>query len=214
MTTVPSAQQINEILDSEDRGPVLMGSVARYVRERVQLQEACDAHANGAQIPVEQMTARTPCNGCTACCRGLTIDLDPRESADGLNCETLANGTRRLRKNPDGSCVHLVDGSCTVYAFRPLTCRVFDCRDNAVTSCVTLAQSVPITEAILRWRPELKTPEDCETFARIHDKARELHRREPTLHALQLAARVVRSDMNGERSRSSESTDVGLLLWI
>jgi len=214
MTTVPSAQQIDEMLDRENRGPVPMGSVARYVRERAKLQKACAAHANGEQVPMEQMTARTPCNGCTACCRGLTVDLDPRESGDGLDYETLTSGKRRLRKNLDGSCVHLVDGRCTVYAIRPLTCRVFDCRDNAVTSCVTLAQAIPITEAILRWRPEFKTLEDRETFARLHEKARELHRREPTLHALELAARVVRSDRNDDRTKSGGGADVGLLLWI
>jgi hypothetical protein len=91
---------------------------------------------------------------------------------------------------------------------------VFDCRDNAVTSCVTLAQERPLTEAILRWRPELKTYEDRETFARFHGQVRELHRREPALHALELAARVVKSDMKIDCSQDGGGADVGLLLWI
>ncbi|MDE2450933.1 MAG: YkgJ family cysteine cluster protein [Gammaproteobacteria bacterium] len=211
MATVPSAQQINETLDRENRGPWPTGSVARLVRERVKLQKACQAYSNGAEIPMEQMTSHPPCNGCTACCRGLNVDLHPRESGAGLDYETLADGTRRLRRNPDDSCVHLVDGRCAVYPIRPQTCRVFDCRDNALTSCVTLAQERPLTEAILRWRPELKTYEDREIFARLHGQVRELHRRQPALHALELAARVVKDDVKTDFLK--DAADVGLLLW-
>lgn len=214
MSTVPSTQQINEMLDRENRGPAPMGSVARYVRERVKLRKACDAYSNGAQVPLEKMTSHPPCNGCTGCCRGLNVDLHPRESGEGLDYETLSDGTRRLRRNPDESCVHLVDGRCTVYAIRPQTCRVFDCRDNAVTSCVTLAQERQLTEAIMRWRPEFKTYEDREIFTRLHEKARELHLREPALHALELAARAVKSDTKADSSKDSGSADAGLLLWI
>jgi Fe-S-cluster containining protein len=173
-----------------------MGSVARYVRERLELRKVFAAYNGGADVPLEKLSSRTPCNGCTACCRGLNVALHVRESGEGLKYDTLPDGTRRLRRNPDGSCVHLVGGNCEVYATRPLTCRIFDCRDNAVTSCASPDQEQPLTEAIMRWRPEFKTFADRELFTRLHQEVLELHRREPGLHALELAANVVKSDLS------------------
>jgi Fe-S-cluster containining protein len=37
-------------------------------------------------------------------------------------------GTWVLDKKPDGSCVKLIDGKCSIYSDRPSICRFFDCR--------------------------------------------------------------------------------------
>lgn len=80
------------------------------------------------------MTAEVPCDGCTACCRGpgrrplrLHRDtyIDPRWRT------YTENGEVYLQHTLDGSCVHLdwTEGKCAIHAYRPETCRVFDCRE-------------------------------------------------------------------------------------
>lgn len=142
---------------------VAMGTVARYVRERVKLGKALVRYERGEAISAADLTARVPCSGCTACCRsGLNVDLLARETGAGLDFE-LVNGTRRLRQNADGSCVHLVEGSCAVYADRPLGCRMFDCRELAVARLAPRNHPL-IVEAVARWQLELRSADDRDAF--------------------------------------------------
>jgi hypothetical protein len=50
------------------------------------------------------------------------LDTEPDPERGGL----------RLRKRPDGGCIHLGPDGCTVYENRPAACRGFDCRAFAV----------------------------------------------------------------------------------
>ncbi len=55
-----------------------------------------------------------PCGTCTACCSaGYAIAMD-----DGTT----------LKPRADGTCPKLIDGACSIYEDRPLTCRRYDCR--------------------------------------------------------------------------------------
>jgi hypothetical protein len=85
--------------------------------------------------------APVPCNGCTACCFK-RVDIDPaKERPDSLRHLDLVpnpvaaegrEGPMMLRQRADGGCVHLGPKGCTVRNYRPLACRIYDCRFTAV----------------------------------------------------------------------------------
>ena len=77
-----------------------------------------------------------PCNGCTLCCRGDVITLHPERGDDPASYDTQkltipGSGIEVdiLKKGPDGNCIYLGEGGCTIYERRPAICRTFDCRD-------------------------------------------------------------------------------------
>lgn len=84
-----------------------------------------------------------PCNGCTACCRGEAIELHPEMGDDVASYDTMvveigapgipSRKATVLRLNPDGSCVYLGEGGCTIHDRAPQICRVFDCRRFAMS---------------------------------------------------------------------------------
>jgi len=81
-------------------------------------------------------TAVVECGSCTLCCREpQRVELTPDELASRL----LRHDGRYLRRHPNGSCTHLVDGRCEVYDSRPRACRTFDCRALAVAMCKALS---------------------------------------------------------------------------
>ena len=72
----------------------------------------------------------TPCNGCTACCRGDTIELYSEYGDDPATYQTEMGSSSRpiLAKKPGTTdCVYLGDGGCTIHDRAPAMCRVFDC---------------------------------------------------------------------------------------
>jgi len=81
--------------------------------------------------------AVVPCNGCTACCRGEVIELHPEQGDDVSAYETmqvrlLGRDMTVLKLLPDGACVYLGEGGCTIHDRAPVICRVFDCRRFAM----------------------------------------------------------------------------------
>lgn len=71
-----------------------------------------------------------PCNGCTSCCRreqiGIHRDFDDFSKLTAHGPER--DGLAELKRKPDGSFIYLGESGCTVYEYRPMQCRVFDCR--------------------------------------------------------------------------------------
>jgi hypothetical protein len=69
--------------------------------------------------------ARVPCGTCRACCHHQTIVLSKDEDPAAYDCDP---GTPILKRRADGACIYLDDAvGCTVYARRPMLCRVFHC---------------------------------------------------------------------------------------
>jgi hypothetical protein len=138
------------------------GSVARYVRERRRQLVAVVEYTQQGRGVLSDVDARVDCNGCTACCWFSNIDLYPPESGDGLSFD-LVDGVRRLRKNADGSCVHLINHRCSVHDQRPIACRNYDCREMAVAGirpASSAAEQTPLTAAVARWDLKLATHDD------------------------------------------------------
>jgi Putative zinc- or iron-chelating domain len=105
-----------------------------------------------------------PCDGCTACCRCYDVPVAPGEAA-GL--DTVERGGELfLRRQPDGSCVHLGDGGCSVYGRRPLICRIFDCR-VLLYGGVLPAGDGPLSRAVRRWRPSVESVADVDMLTAL-----------------------------------------------
>jgi Fe-S-cluster containining protein len=120
------------------------------------------AQATGDDINV-------PCGTCNACCRTARMEIDVLADEAAVIEHTLdAAGNRKLAKNPDGSCVYLVEGKCSVYANRPRACRTYDCRvPNLVFGWCDGSDAI-MEEAISVWAPlETPTAEDVDTLVAI-----------------------------------------------
>lgn len=79
--------------------------------------------------------SNVPCNGCTACCRGDTIMLHPELGDDPGTFLTepahnplTGKAGLMLQHKPNGECVYLGEGGCTIHERAPVICREYDCR--------------------------------------------------------------------------------------
>ena len=95
--------------------------------------------------------ASVPCNGCTLCCHGDAIRLLPGD--DPRLYKTVAHDRfadqLMLDHKPNGDCVYLGDGGCTIQDTKPLMCREMDCRNIAERMGYTQARKMGI---IAVWR--------------------------------------------------------------
>lgn len=67
------------------------------------------------------------CGTCSECCRGpRELELLPQDQ--GKYQEYEKGGKTYLARKENQDCVYL-DGNCSIYEDRPVTCRKFDCRD-------------------------------------------------------------------------------------
>jgi hypothetical protein len=77
--------------------------------------------------------ADVPCGSCTLCCRTLIVPLAEEEYAQyDWAWITTRDGQRlgrALKRRPDGSCVYLTDGGCSIHGRAPHVCQRFDCRE-------------------------------------------------------------------------------------
>jgi Fe-S-cluster containining protein len=79
--------------------------------------------------------ADVPCGACRLCCTsGQAIPLQPEKGDDLLSYDfrfiKFPDGKTHpvLNHKPNGDCVYLGDGGCTIHERAPLNCRMFDCR--------------------------------------------------------------------------------------
>ena len=83
-----------------------------------------------------------PCGTCTACCTASQfVHIAPDETdtlahvPDALlfPAPRMPAGHVLMGYDENGRCPMLIDGRCSIYAHRPRTCRVYDCRVFAAT---------------------------------------------------------------------------------
>lgn len=72
------------------------------------------------------------CSGCGVCCRLFLINLSKKEFESG-KYQTMyqENGLFLLSQNPDGNCIYLINGKCSIHPTRPQVCRHFFCTSKA-----------------------------------------------------------------------------------
>lgn len=73
------------------------------------------------------------CGSCTACCEwGDDKSIRPVLTTDEANelrhSYDVEDNLFRLESDANGKCVYLIDGGCSIYNYRPMQCKVFDCR--------------------------------------------------------------------------------------
>lgn len=128
------------------------------------------AQADGADMDV-------PCGDCTACCRSsYFIHIKPEET------ETLAripkallfpapglpNGSMLMGYDENGHCPMLVDHRCTIYEYRPQTCRTYDCRVFPATGiALDAGEKALIIARTQQWKFEYRNAHDRQEHAAV-----------------------------------------------
>ena len=130
----------------------------RYLKaRRKQLLAYSRYRLTGDRSEIPALTSTVNCRSCRACCVDFAdTPVLPFESGDGLDIE-VRDGKRLLRKKANGECVHLLEGGCSVYEHRPVTCRVFDCRDFAVEK-LSNPDLPQLNKAIAQWSVSAESP--------------------------------------------------------
>lgn len=116
-------------------------SISSWLRHMRRTLIAINTHAPGAA----NVKMDVPCGSCTACCRSPKLlsevypgdprydwyDKMPRPDVDEGRYRTPNDGCAKamvLRKHEDGRCIYLRDAGCSIWDWRPQSCRTFDCR--------------------------------------------------------------------------------------
>jgi uncharacterized protein len=115
-----------------------------------------------------------PCGACTACCRSsMFIHINPEETGTIQRIPRtllfaapgLPKGHLVMGYNDQGHCPMLVDNKCSIYEYRPQTCRSYDCRVFAATG-------VPVDEA----QPDIAHRVNNWAFGYDGEESRQEHR--------------------------------------
>ena len=105
--------------------------------------------------------ADVPCGDCTGCCTSsqfVHVEPDDVDALAHIPDELLfpaphaPEGHRLLGYNERGHCPMLVDGGCSIYEFRPWTCRTYDCRIFAATGVEADDDKPVIANRARQWR--------------------------------------------------------------
>ncbi len=84
---------------------------------------------------VAKLTTKVvPCNGCTLCCQGDAIRLEPEDNAEEYQTEPhpYVPGALMLAHKPNGECIYLDERGCSIHDRAPSLCRAADCRAVAL----------------------------------------------------------------------------------
>jgi len=187
------------------------------------LRSTRSAHATDAGADVL-------CGECTACCTSsYFVHIGPQET------ETLARipsdllfaapgqpeGNVLLGYDENGRCPMLVDGTCSIYEYRPLTCRMYDCRVFAAAGIA--ADRTLITQRARRWKFSYPTKGDRKRHAAARAAARFLRERAECFpggavpdNPAQVAVLAIKvfdvflknDDASGQTGRVSSDTDI------
>jgi Fe-S-cluster containining protein len=140
--------------------------------------------------------ADVPCAECSACCRSsYFVHIKPSDvdtiahvpKALTFAAPGLPKGHLLLGYNEQGCCPMLIDGACSIYEFRPQTCRQYDCRVFTASGVDVFdqdqkqgvgsgEQTQSITQRTARWAFELFSERDHSEFQAVQAAARFLAR--------------------------------------
>jgi Fe-S-cluster containining protein len=118
-----------------------------------------------------------PCGSCSACCCSgffITVCMNETETLENIPGNLLKSipgvrGTQYMECEPHGRCRLLREGLCSIYEYRPLSCRTFDCRIFAATGILpNRNEQSPINQRIKSWRFSYPTLRDRELQKSLH----------------------------------------------
>lgn len=123
-----------------------------------------------------------PCDDCVACCTSsyfIHIRPSDRQTLQHVPKEIvfpapgLPEGHKVLGFDQNGHCPMFNNGKCTIYSYRPQTCRQYDCRIYPATGLSLRPEDRPrIARQAMRWRFDFCTKRDHEKFSAVQAAAR------------------------------------------
>ncbi len=126
--------------------------------------------------------ADVPCGECTGCCASAQfVHIGPEETEalahipDELlfPAPAMAEGHVLLGYDEQGRCPMLVDNGCSIYEFRPETCRSYDCRIFPAAGVeLDEPDKEPIARRARRWRFDHPTELDRVEHGAVRAAAR------------------------------------------
>ena len=124
--------------------------------------------------------ADVPCGECDACCRSsyfIHIEAHEVEALAHIPSDLLFDapglpaGNSLMGYNENGHCPMLIDDRCSIYEYRPQTCRNYDCRIfPAAGISAGKSEKKLINQQILKWKFSY-TDEDHRTQSAIQATA-------------------------------------------
>lgn len=121
--------------------------------------------------------ADVPCNGCNACCRSsyfIHVHAFERDSLAHIpevlrfKAPTSVEGDQVMGFDEQGACPMLRDGQCSIYTFRPQTCRQYDCRIFAACGIAAGGkEKAAVNQQVQRWQFDLATAQDKKAFSAV-----------------------------------------------
>jgi Fe-S-cluster containining protein len=114
--------------------------------------------------------AKVPCGKCKGCCTSsYFIPIGPEETRTLKRIPKkllfaapfLPQGNMVLGYDEKGHCPMLIEGKCSIYDYRPLTCRNYDCRIfHAAGIAADDDGKSPINNQVVRWKFSYLTKND------------------------------------------------------
>jgi len=135
-----------------------------------------------AEASLQSGTGATavPCGACTACCRSsMFVHINPEETqtiqqiprALLFDAPGLPKGHLVMGYNDKGHCPMLVDNKCSIYEYRPQTCRSYDCRVFAATGVPVDRDQPDIAHRVNAWMFSYESEESRREHNTLKDAA-------------------------------------------
>jgi Fe-S-cluster containining protein len=82
-----------------------------------------------------------PCSGCTLCCEGDAVKLEPEDMQKNYITEIhpYIKNSLMIAHKPNGDCIYLLENGCSIHDKAPSLCRSADCRSLALKFDFTAA---------------------------------------------------------------------------
>ena len=123
-----------------------------------------------------------PCDECKACCNSsYFIHIEPSETQTLSHIPKkllfpapgLPKGNMLLGYNEKGCCPMFVKDKCSIYEYRPQTCRQFDCRVFPATGLELYDEGRSlISDQAKRWKFDISTEQDLKEFKAVQAAAK------------------------------------------
>ena len=138
-------------------------------------------HGAEASLRSGKDATAVPCGTCTACCRSsMFIHIKPEETQTIQRIPRALlfpapghpEGHVLMGYRDNGHCPMLVDNKCSIYEYRPQTCRSYDCRVFAATGIPVDPQTqAEIAHRVKAWVFNYESQESRKEHMMVKDAA-------------------------------------------